>query len=72
MLHGFKTFYVVFDKVFVKKRWFALNFYGLHAFYNVALNSVVLQRLVVYAGFVYNKCIVLVHENEMFSLWLEV
>ena len=56
MLHGFKTFYVIFDKVFVTNRWFALNFYGLHAFYNV-LNSVVLQRPAVYAGFVYNKCI---------------
>ena len=44
-----------------------LNFYGLHEFY-VVLNSVVLQRLVVYAGFVYNKCIDLVHEKEMFSL----
>ena len=45
-----------------------LNFYGLYEFYNVVLNSVVLQRLVVYAGFVYNKCIDLVHEKEMFSL----
>ena len=35
----------------------ALNFYGLLAFHNVVLNSVVLQRLVVYAGFVYNKSI---------------
>ena len=49
-----------------------LNFYGLYEFYNVVLNSVVLQRLVVYAGFVYNKCIDLVHEKEMFSLWLKV
>ena len=23
-------------------------------------------------GFVYNKCIILVHGKEMFSLWLEV
>ena len=72
MLHGLKTFYVIFDKGFVKNRWFALNFYGLHAFHNILLNWVVLQMLVVYAGFVCNKCIVLIRGKEMFSLWLEI
>ena len=69
MLHGFKTFYVIFDKVFVKNRFFALNFYGLHAL-NIMLYLIQLffRGLWFMPGFVYNKCIVLVHGKEMFSL----
>ena len=66
MLHGFKTFYVIFDKVFVKNRWFTPIFYGLHAFSNIYLIQLFFRGMWFMPGFVYNKCTVLVIEKKCF------